>query len=469
MNNSPKSLAEKPLSSPKGSKLNSLKLSRQNSKAYKNLLTNSSNNVDKSFSVISANSRNLPYSINNGVYRSGGSHLRDRKFLSKINSKFLSNKKDKNSNKEYFPTEHLVLATSNSPNNSRISSAFTMNKQNNLNSILSSEKINELISIDKYNSIKTESMANYRIESMRKSLTSNENEKSKEAKNDNSSVLNRSNSANDKSKINNNINNNSNIGNEHKEILVNIREKNYINPVDSLDILNVNKFLYDNISSSLINIQKIYYNKAQSAMDHFHLMKKKMQKVRISTLVPKNLEHFGINNNKNSNSNSNSNPNHGLNNNSNSNYPTSPNENKNLRSSLSGNIIDEEPEKEDKEEDNMEGGADVFGEFRDDYIEKKKEKEKQKQKKLLQKREKEEVNKMKNRVVKLDEYELYATYKYSFKNFPEGREQFSFKHNLIDIVLFGGLGMNKNNNFIWTLDPSKNFIDFLFYILYLIF
>ena len=90
----------------------------------------------------------------------------------------------------------------------------------------------------------------------------------------------------------------------------------------------------------------------------------------------------------------------------------------------------------------------------DDYLEKKKEKEKQKQKKLKQNRQIEDA-KVKKRSQKNDDYELYAEYKYSNKIFPEGREQFTFKYNLVDVVMFGGLIMNKNNNNLWTFDPCN--------------
>jgi len=53
-----------------------------------------------------------------------------------------------------------------------------------------------------------------------------------------------------------------------------------------------------------------------------------------------------------------------------------------------------------------------------------------------------------------DDMELYAYYKYSFKNFPEGREQFTFDYNLSDLILFGGIVTNKNNH-IWILDPCN--------------
>jgi hypothetical protein len=48
--------------------------------------------------------------------------------------------------------------------------------------------------------------------------------------------------------------------------------------------------------------------------------------------------------------------------------------------------------------------------------------------------------------------ELYSYFIYPQKNFPEGREQFSISNDSNEIVLFGGIVSNKNNN-IWSLDP----------------
>lgn len=48
---------------------------------------------------------------------------------------------------------------------------------------------------------------------------------------------------------------------------------------------------------------------------------------------------------------------------------------------------------------------------------------------------------------------LYSYYLYSSKNFPEGREQFCFFSNNTDIILFGGIVSNKNNQ-VWSLNPD---------------
>ena len=113
-------------------------------------------------------------------------------------------------------------------------------------------------------------------------------------------------------------------------------------------------------------------------------------------------------------------------------------------------VIDEEVNEDVEKEE--EAGEE------DDYMEKKKEKEKLKQKKAKGLREKDDANTKgkSNRLMKTDDHELYAEYKYSSKTFPEGREQFSFRYNLVDVVLFGGLIMNKNNNNVWMYDNGNN-------------
>lgn len=48
--------------------------------------------------------------------------------------------------------------------------------------------------------------------------------------------------------------------------------------------------------------------------------------------------------------------------------------------------------------------------------------------------------------------DMYGYYIYSSKNFPEGREQFSWSKDGSDFLLFGGIVSNKTN-YIWNLDP----------------
>jgi hypothetical protein len=59
---------------------------------------------------------------------------------------------------------------------------------------------------------------------------------------------------------------------------------------------------------------------------------------------------------------------------------------------------------------------------------------------------------------------LFAYFRYSNKNFPEAREQFSFNSNQAEIVLVGGIGSNLKNNFVWTLNPGKHLNYVIFFI-----
>jgi hypothetical protein len=77
-------------------------------------------------------------------------------------------------------------------------------------------------------------------------------------------------------------------------------------------------------------------------------------------------------------------------------------------------------------------------------------------KKEKKKGKKSEVPKHIKSVVVNDFSRLYSHYLYAKKNFPEGREQFSW-HSNNEIILWGGIGAIKSN-FIWELNPSKSYI-----------
>jgi len=47
--------------------------------------------------------------------------------------------------------------------------------------------------------------------------------------------------------------------------------------------------------------------------------------------------------------------------------------------------------------------------------------------------------------------EMYGSYVFSRKNFPEGREQFTLTNDLFDVILFGGISANKSHQ-MWSLD-----------------
>lgn len=53
-----------------------------------------------------------------------------------------------------------------------------------------------------------------------------------------------------------------------------------------------------------------------------------------------------------------------------------------------------------------------------------------------------------------DYLEMYGYYVYSYKLFPEGREQFSFSYDNTDAIVYGGLITNKSNK-VWKLDPAS--------------
>ena len=53
--------------------------------------------------------------------------------------------------------------------------------------------------------------------------------------------------------------------------------------------------------------------------------------------------------------------------------------------------------------------------------------------------------------------ELSGHYIYSKNCFPEGREQHTFTKDSFDVILFGGIGTNKNN-ILWKLDPGMKLI-----------
>jgi len=369
---------------------------------------NNTNNLQNSISLISSINPNISESMNS-------SNQMNRKFKNNKMAQIIISKGKVNPDASRFLNDNFLINCINTNNCKMIRNLINSpNKYNNNINTLSPKKSEDMISIEKYNTVKTETMANYRHDTASKD--DGEEEKSGNKLNKSTSSSNLQNSMSKE--------NSQNI-NEAIVIQVNIREKSFVNPIDSMDIINTNKFIFDNINSSLYDIQKIYYDKTIKSIQGYYQWKKKMKKVRVSTLVPKNIETIGYNK---------------------------------KGASVLNETVKEDPDKENDEDE----AENLFGKDRDDFLEKKKQKEKQKQKDLQLKKVKEEF-KLKNRIMKIgDESELYANYKYSSKNFPEGREQFAFRYNLVDIVLFGGLIMNKTNNYIWSLEPSKSY-SFFFY------
>jgi len=383
------------------------------------------------------------------------------------NLHFKSFQSRRNTNKESRSNSHFYLTSKlNSPENNAIKTFFHYNnrnlsndkspKANNIvkssglkkNQNLKTESDTELINLDKYNSLVTETMINYRTESMPIDSNNLENRE------DNLPTFKESIGLNKTLFGKNNNNLNFTYG-ENYNIKIDVKDKEYRNPIDSRKIIYTNKNIFDNISTSLINIQKMYYDKTIYGIEKFHEFKRNMCKVRISNIVPKNPEISSVfktrDNNgldKNSNMNgSNSNFNITGNNNLNNNNMTGM-----LKKNLGNpNINSEENSK-----------VDSLKERSPESIEKERILEKEKEKECEREREKERRKnkkrkdeiRIKNKIMRQDDMELYAYYKYSFKNFPEGREQFTFDYNLSDLILFGGIVTNKNNH-IWILDPCN--------------
>ena len=325
-------------------------------------------------------------------------------------------------------SENSNIESLNNSNSSRIIHPLKFNRLKKLKEInkknfdtIPNINMDEIMSIDNYNAILTESMANYRTESVSLALETEEEKKIKEKKDNKGNKENKDDKDDIISELDKSIEKSETkiIVDENlldsSTIRVGIKLKDYISPLDSLDIINTNRFIYDNINSSLVHIQKLFYNKAIKSIENYEKTNKKMLKIKVSSLGvgPKNKESGGLK----------------------------------KFSSIIAETVNEEIEKEDNEE--------VYDEITQNYLDKKKEKEKEKEK-LKQKKSKNKKNDLlaKIRITKLDDWELYGTYKYSLKNFPEGREQFSLRYNSIDAVLFGGMVSNKNN-YLWTLDPSK--------------
>jgi hypothetical protein len=276
----------------------------------------------------------------------------------------------------------------------------------------------DLIPLDQYNNLVTETMANYRTESY---PIENNGERDNEYYPNVKSSMN-------KTLIGKSLNNLNVTYGENSLIKIDVKDKEYRNPKDAIKILKTNRNIFDNISTSLINIQKMYYDKTIIGIEKFHEFKRKMCKVRVSNIIPKNTDIINLFKSKGS-------------------LP----ENANLNLGINPHL-EEIPIINSNKERSFESRE------RERIIEKEKEKERERERerdKRRNKKKKEDI-KLKNKIIP-DEMELYAYYKYSSKNFPEGREQFAFDFNLTDLVLFGGIVTNKNNN-VWTLDPSKIFL-----------
>lgn len=359
---------------------------------------------------------------------------------------------------------NTLLTNSNNANNAKTN--FNQINNKNFNSKNQSSNLNfnktsnlrksyyqkfepelQMINLDKYSSLVTETMGNYRIESLPADLN-NENL--------NDDILQTHNRTLGFPSFNKTL-----IGksNQHLNITygdnafmkINVNDKEYVNPIDSLKILDTNKNIFSNVSTSLINIQKMYYDKTINGIEKYNEFKKNMCKVRISNIMPKNTDFLSLFKSKDS-----------LLGEKNSNplaYGTAQSSS-NLNGLVKNNLAEAANKgnrnlnEAESSHSNKERSAESIE--KEKILEKQREKERERERERENRREKKKKNeiKFKNKIMRPDEMELYAHYKYSTKNFPEGREQFAFDYNLAEIVLFGGIVTNKNNH-VWTLDPSN--------------
>jgi len=285
----------------------------------------------------------------------------------------------------------------------------------------------DFVPMETYKNLVKDTMENYRNESLPMDINEKENEYLNNQKNQNNYFNN-----NNRTLFGKTMNLNVTYG-ENSITKVDIKDKDYNNPRDAIKILKSNKNIYTNINTSLINIQKMYYDRTITGIEKFHEFKNNMCKVRVSSMAPKS---NAVGN------------------------AFKKGENASNKSRSKSNK-DKNMEEEKKEESNKGSVGDVnsvdlmLEKEKEKEREKGKEKEKQKEKDKKKSKKKKEEIRFKNKIIRPGEMELYASYKTGLKNFPEGREQFAFDYNISDIILFGGIVTNKNNN-VWVLDPCKN-------------
>ena len=456
--------------------------------------------IQNSFSSLSEiNRNNLSFSLNSNqnnirkkikIFPNNNNHTNNnssRKILKPLRSikpldldysysynNFLNNSSSLANNSLTNINSLLESSINNNKNNVNINNTSIINNNNN------QDIIRNLISIDKFNNIKSETMEKYKFEKVSKHSVKEEVNLDGNLFGNQSSV--------EHTKTSDQIKKLYDCG-----IKVNVEDKNFCNPGESKDVIDTNKFIYDNLKGSLFDIQKIVYDKTINDIEKYNTFKKQMKNIRISTLIPKtSAEKMMMANAKltgtekgvlEENSNANINGNEEIQNGEKKEGEIKElidGEIKNSEEGKKNGKVDGEEEGEEGSGDNMElenaeeenKNQELLQEkgevVEDDYMEKKKEKEKLKQnknKKITEKeekeKEKEKDNKNKNRNVLKIENEFYAEYKYSTKIFPEGREQFSLKYNLVDCVMFGGLVTNKNNNYVWKLDPCRKYFNLI--------
>lgn len=353
-----------------------------------NIKNNSSNNIFKN---------NLPNkilnftNINNSTKNNMSKNLTMNDFtnLSKLNSELNLYSKAIRTNSNFKSGFGTYYKSKNNSFRNNSNNNLTQNKTKN-NFFKKNLDLN-LFPLDKFNTLITDTMTNYRTESMTLDAEETQHQQDNSNYNKRNGVFTRGNFFKFAQA-------------ENSFIKIDVKNKDYKNPEDSQKIINKNKIIYKNIINSSINFQRLYYDKTIDDITKVEKFYKKMPKIRISNLFPKTINNF-------------------------------------IGDSRNNNTQNFEKKNNFLSEDLAEKDIDVVN----------KDKSPKKENKKIKKNE--GIN-LKNKIIRTGEVELYAYYKNSTKDFPEGREQFIFDNNLIDIALFGGIVTNKNNN-VWSLDPSN--------------
>ena len=223
-------------------------------------------------------------------------------------------------------------------------------QQKFLNSLLSENKPKKIIAFDKYNSVLSKSLNHYKSKGITEDeLSDRDNE-----------VQNTSNNKQDE-----NIKKNSSSKNKLK---ININDINYKNPFQSLNVINDNNLVFNEISKDVLVRQRNLYDKRVENLEgNLRKFNVKMPKIKVSNLNPKMGDAISMLNFVNNEENKNSNL-----------FPLIPNTSRELK--------------------------------------------------------------------------LFSYFRYAYKNFPEGRQQFSLCMKENNIIISGGLSSNMKTMQIWSLN-----------------
>ncbi len=207
-------------------------------------------------------------------------------------------------------------------------------------------------------------------------------------------------------------------GSEDSMLKVIVQDPDYRNPFESYISLKKNKKIYGHMSKFFTERQELLYKKA---IDKFNrekmVFKAKMPKIRITTLLPKVYIELntGINNN------TPGNKQHTTNANRQNTLQTGQNEDTHANTNTNANSLPTNP----SQSPNRKRRAGKYNEKESQF----------------------------SNLSPDSDPKLFGYYKYSHKNFPEGREQFSFDKSANKAVLWGGISSAKNLD-VWTLNPE---------------